>query len=465
MTEEYEREKELQRQKEEEVRKKNEELKMMADKKRFAEEAKQKQIDAEMEQELKRQAQLKLQQQQNQEAVQIARSDSPPIPTVAKQQKRKERERKLSLVSNHTEENEMSPNIQTTTMTNNEMRTTTHTTNHRPDSAITRHQQQPQKQQKQLTSDEEYLNTIRKSIEVQQQINETDVEQQGHVIKQLAHLRSQLQQQERKIKTELQINEAKYSELKSGGKPNANDIFNKATKKNNQSTPTKNEYNPSNYDSSRKYGKELDYEQRKLMRQQEERLNDLRKKIESDKAQMKYSSTTNNKPKYNSRGSAKSLLDSESQFISLRDYQDITDQVLNNNRNPPTFNRKPTTDNSSTKEKNTRYSGATRSTTSARARRREKEKAEMDNIFQEYFPLEKEIDTSSTFDMDRISMRNEERLKKFKQIESNNHNDNETEDNNGDADDIVRKFMNQTTLHANVHDASETSLPSSSKFL
>ncbi|XP_066926576.1 golgin subfamily A member 6-like protein 22 [Clytia hemisphaerica] len=359
--------------------------------------------------------------------VQIARSDSPPIPTVAKQQqKRKERERKLSLVSNHTEENEMSPNIQTTTMTNNEMRTTTHTTNHRPDSAITRHQQQPQKQQKQLTSDEEYLNTIRKSIEVQQQINETDVEQQGHVIKQLAHLRSQLQQQERKIKTELQINE-------------------KAKRKRHiqQSYQEKQPIDPYK-DSSRKYGKELDYEQRKLMRQQEERLNDLRKKIESDKAQMKYSSTTNNKPKYNSRGSAKSLLDSESQFISLRDYQDITDQVLNNNRNPPTFNRKPTTDNSSTKEKNTRYSGATRSTTSARARRREKEKAEMDNIFQEYFPLEKEIDTSSTFDMDRISMRNEERLKKFKQIESNNHNDNETEDNNGDADDIVRKFMNQT---------------------
>ena len=51
------------------VRKKNEELKMMAEKKRFEEEAKQKQIEAEMEQELKRQAQLKLQQQQNQEAV------------------------------------------------------------------------------------------------------------------------------------------------------------------------------------------------------------------------------------------------------------------------------------------------------------------------------------------------------------------------------------------------------------
>ena len=42
---------------------------MMAEKKRFEEEAKQKQIEAEMEQELKRQAQLKLQQQQNQKAV------------------------------------------------------------------------------------------------------------------------------------------------------------------------------------------------------------------------------------------------------------------------------------------------------------------------------------------------------------------------------------------------------------
>ena len=52
------------------MRKKNEELKMMAEKKRFEEEAKQKQIEAEMEQELKRQAHLKLQQQQlNQEMV------------------------------------------------------------------------------------------------------------------------------------------------------------------------------------------------------------------------------------------------------------------------------------------------------------------------------------------------------------------------------------------------------------
>ena len=33
------------------------------------------------------------------------------------------------------------------------------------------------------------------------------MEQQAHLIKQLANLRSQLQQQERKIKTELQINE------------------------------------------------------------------------------------------------------------------------------------------------------------------------------------------------------------------------------------------------------------------
>ncbi|XP_066926574.1 histamine H2 receptor-like [Clytia hemisphaerica] len=48
----------------------------MADKKRFAEEAKQKQIDAEMEQELKRQAQLKLQQQQNQEACDVMESNT-----------------------------------------------------------------------------------------------------------------------------------------------------------------------------------------------------------------------------------------------------------------------------------------------------------------------------------------------------------------------------------------------------
>ena len=38
--------------------------------------------------------------------------------------------------------------------------------------------------------------------------------------------------------------------------------------------------------------------------------------------------------------------------------------------------------------------------------------------------MEKDIDTSSTFDMDRISVKNEERLKKFKQNESNRHDEN-----------------------------------------
>ena len=45
--------------------------------------------------------------------------------------------------------------------------------------------------------------------------------------------------------------------------------------------------------------------------------------------------------------------------------------------------------------------------------------------------MEKDIDTSSTFDMDRISVKNEERLKKFKQNESNRH------DENGNTFDIL----------------------------
>ena len=68
-------------------------------------------------------------------------------------------------------------------------------------------------------------------------------------------------------------------------------------------------------------------------------------------------------------GSAKSLLDSESQFISLRNHQDITNELQKNSTVPY---------DSTTSTKNTRYSSTARS----RRRDKEKENQEVDNIFQ-----------------------------------------------------------------------------------
>ena len=76
-------------------------------------------------------------------------------------------------------------------------------------------------------------------------------------------------------------------------------------------------------------------------------------------------------------GSAKSLLDSESQFISIRNHQDITNELKKTSSNGPHISSS-NYGNTAGNNKNTRYSGTARS----RRRDKEKENKEVDNIFQ-----------------------------------------------------------------------------------
>jgi len=324
-------------------------------------------------------------------------------------------------------------------------------------------------------------------MEIQKKINESNVQQQNDLIKQLAILRKQLQSQEKKIHSELQMNKVKYTELRTvGGNPKADDVFSKATKKMNHHELNYDYNHATSYGrSAKEYGKEVDLKQQRYMRQQEERLATLRKNLaQTDSlSKAKLNNNHNNVMKMRA-GSAKSLLDSESQFISLRNHQDITNELQKTSSNGPHVSSS-NYGNTTSNNKNTRYSGTARS----RRRDKEKENKEVDNIFQEFFPKkehknnEPDITSISSFNVEEMTRKNEERLKQFnknERLHDNNHRNNHRPDDDddgdtrgddtgrkgnqyGDADDIVQQFMKNTTQPPNVPELSEHSLPSESK--
>lgn len=311
MREEYEQEKEKQRKKAEEVRKQNEELRRVAEQKKLDEEMRLKKMEEEKEAERKRQAEkeaagkreeAELNQSNgmangiHQSPEQVSRSPvrpySPPVPAVRTNKRR-------SMQENQQIEN------------NSEKETI------------------------------DYLNTIRQSLSNHQnniisndfvskpkeEVKNTHVQEQQHLIRQLSALRKQLLRQEVRVQNDLEnTSKTKYDIL---AKDNAAILQPKSVTKRNpfdratRSTSGRKRLNGNKDFNHLPYGdfdnaqKDLDSQQQEYMRQQEMRIAALRHGVESKTLPIDF--------KMNRQASKQSLLESESKFISMDTHGEVTD--------------------------------------------------------------------------------------------------------------------------------------------
>lgn len=387
--EEYEIEKEKQRKKEEEIRDQNDQLRVLAERKKYEKEKEKKEIAEEYDKQVQKEAEIKLtskNEEYSPQVLQQERSNSPPVPAIAKGKNKRHRAKK-SVTS----------------------------------------------RKKQDMNDEgmEYLQAVRTSLEHEKQgdTNRANMEQQKHLIRQLSALRNQLQKQEVKIETELKKNQAKYSELATKNqeksyhsKPHTKDVFEKLVNKNPGREKKVDIERLKLEDISPDYSSDSDHktfdaQQQEYMRQQETRLKALRKNVEEKCPQIR--------PELQTAESKRSLLDSDSKFISMHGNAVVVPH--DNNRH-----------------------------IDARARRRMKDENYSD-VTQDYFGKLPNDDTSSirTFQVEDLARKNEKRLQKLRAKKD--------DDEDEDADHIIRDFMrNERKQHG--RDPSEVSLTADTYF-